>query len=161
MIKKKTNIFFLIGCVLFCELAGGIGSIFTMPMITTWYATLNKPFFSPPNWVFAPVWTTLFLLMGIALYLVLEKGLQKKEVKKAVSLFGAQLTLNIIWSFLFFGLMSPFLAFVEIIFLWAAIALTIKSFYPISKKAAWLLAPYICWVSIAALLNFSVWMLNL
>ncbi len=160
MIKRKTNTVFLVACVLLCELAGGIGSIFTMPMITTWYVTLNKPFFSPPNWVFAPVWTTLFLPMGIAVYLVLEKGLQKKEVKKAVSFFGIQFGLNIVWSAFFFGLMNPFLAFIEIIFLWVSIALTIKSFYPVSKKAAWLLVPYICWVSIATVLNFSILMLN-
>lgn len=160
MIRKKANIPLLIGCILLSEFAGAIGSIFTMPMIPNWYAALNKPAFSPPNWIFAPVWTTLFVLMGIALYLVLEKGFEKKGVKKAVACFGAQLGLNVIWSFLFFGLMSPFLAFVEIIFLWAAIALTIKSFYPLSKKAAWLLIPYICWVSFAAFLNFAVWMLN-
>ena len=158
--KKKTDFVKLIGCVIFCELAGIVGSVFTFPMITTWYSTLNKPWFNPPNWLFGPAWTLLFLLMGISLYLVLEKGLQKKEVKKGVSIFGVQLLMNILWSVLFFGLMSPFLAFIEIIFLWIAIAFTIKSFYPISKKAAWLLVPYICWVSFAAILNLAVWILN-
>ncbi|MCX6801096.1 MAG: tryptophan-rich sensory protein [Candidatus Diapherotrites archaeon] len=158
--KKKTDFARLIGCIILCEIAGATGSVFTFPMINTWYSSINKPFFNPPNWIFGPVWTALFLLMGISLYLVLEKGLQKKEVKKAASIFGVQLLMNILWSVLFFGLMSPFLAFIEIIFLWLAIAFTIKSFYPTSKKAAWLLVPYICWVSFALILNFAVWMLN-
>ena len=151
----------LIAAILVCQLAGFIGSIFTVSAISGWYATIQKPLFNPPNWVFAPVWTTLFLLMGISLYLIWEKGLDKKEVKLAVSVFGVQLALNIVWSFLFFGLQNPFLAFIEIVLLWIAILATIILFYRISKKAGLLLFPYLLWVSFAAFLNYSIWILNL
>lgn len=150
----------LIAFIVFCELAGIIGSFFTAPSIASWYASLQKPFFTPPNWVFAPVWTTLFLLMGISLYLVWEKGLGDRKVKLAVSVFSIQLILNILWSVLFFGLQNSFLAFIEIILLWIAILATIILFYRISVKASLLLIPYIVWVSIASLLNYSVWVLN-
>lgn len=151
----------LIAAIIICQLAGVIGSVFTAPAITTWYAALEKPFFAPPNWIFAPVWITLFLLMGISLYFLWEKGLDKKENKIAVSFFALQLALNAVWSFLFFGLQSPFYAFIEIIFLWLAILLTIITFYRISKQAAYLLIPYILWVSLAAFLNLSIWLLNI
>lgn len=95
----------LAACVIVCILAGVIGSVFTVQSIPTWYAGLSKPSFSPPNWAFAPVWTTLYVLMGISLYLVVRKGF--KEVKPQVYIFGAQLVLNAVWSFLFFGLRSP------------------------------------------------------
>jgi tryptophan-rich sensory protein len=169
MPKKRTIIFFSVNlksfsrlafAILLCEFAGIVGSFFTMPAIPAWYASLNKPFFSPPNWLFGPVWTTLFALMGISLFLVWQKGLQNKAVNVAVSVFGLQLILNIFWSVLFFGLQNPSLALIEIIALWAAIAFTIKKFYPISRKAAYLLVPYIAWVSIAALLNAAIWLLN-
>lgn len=150
----------LVFAVLACELAGIAGSFFTIPSIPSWYASLNKPFFSPPNWLFAPVWTTLFALMGISLFLVWQKGLQDRNVKAAVSIFGLQLVLNILWSALFFGMQNPFLAFIEIILLWIAIAFTIKKFYRISRKAAYLLFPYIAWVFIAAALNAAIWLLN-
>jgi benzodiazapine receptor len=143
-----------------CQLAGLAGSVFTVPAIPAWYATISKPAFTPPNWVFAPAWTTLFILMGLSLWLVWSKGLEKRAVRTAVIAFGAQLFLNILWSALFFGLRSPFLAFIEIIFLWIAIAFTILLFSRIEKRAAWLLIPYILWVSFAAFLNWSVWLLN-
>ncbi len=143
-----------------CLFAGFIGSIFTGPSIPTWYATLIKPSFNPPDWIFAPVWTTLFVLMGISLYLVWNKGLQDKKVKTHLLIFGLQLALNVLWSFLFFGLHSPFYAFLEIIILWAAIVLTILNFSKVSRTAGLLLIPYICWVSFAAILNFSIWRLN-
>ncbi len=151
----------LIAAILVCQLAGVIGSIFTVPAISGWYANIEKPLFNPPNWVFAPVWTALFLLMGISLYLVWDKGLKKKEVRLAVFVFGLQLALNIVWSFLFFGLQSPFLAFIEIALLWIAILATIAFFYRVSKRAGLLLVPYLLWVSFAAFLNYSIWMLNL
>ena len=140
-------------------MAGIIGSVFTFPAIPTWYATLNKPFFSPPNWIFGPVWTALFTLMGIALYLVWQK---KTKFKKAAALriFTIQLILNTLWSILFFGLQSPALAFIEILFLWAFIALSIKAFYKVSKAAGYLLVPYILWISFATLLNLAIVMLN-
>jgi tryptophan-rich sensory protein len=140
--------------------AGGIGSFFTSPSIPTWYASLARPDLAPPNWIFAPVWTTLFILMGIAVGLVWSVGTEKKEVKMALGLFGLQLVLNSLWSIIFFGLQSPGWAFVEILVLWTAIAITIASFYKIYRPAAWLLLPYIAWVSFAAYLNYSIWMLN-
>jgi len=156
-------------CVLGCEAAGIIGSIFTAPNIPSWYASLQKPFFSPPNWLFAPAWTLLFLLMGVAFYLILEskaKGPTKNGAKKinskskAKGFFLAQLFLNILWSALFFGLRNPLAGFVEIIFLWVFIAITIFEFSKVSKKAAYLMVPYIAWVSFAAMLNYSIWILN-
>jgi len=147
--------------ILLCQGAGAIGSLFTSSAISTWYATLQKPSFNPPNWIFAPVWTILFLLMGVSLYLIWGKGLENKKVKIALLIFGVQLVLNIFWSFLFFGLQSPLYAFIEIIILWLAILLTIITFYKISKSAAYLLLPYIFWVSFASILNFSILILNL
>ena len=150
------NIIKLIISLVICQLAGVIGSFFNIKSIPTWYASLIKPSFNPPNWVFAPVWTTLFLLMGISLYLVWIKGF----TKQALIFFSIQLFLNILWSALFFGLKSPFLAFIEIIVLWAFILLTIIYFYRISKPAFYLLLPYILWVSFAAILNFYILVLN-
>ena len=150
----------LILAILICQSAGIVGSIFTSPSIQTWYTTLQKPSFTPPNWLFAPVWLTLFFLMGISLYLVWNKGLKNKRVKNSLYLFGLQLILNAVWSLLFFGLRSPFLGLIEIVFLWVFILLTILKFYKISRTAAWLLVPYIVWVSVALMLNFSIWWLN-
>lgn len=150
--------FKLIISILVCQMAGVIGSIFTGPSIPIWYAGLQKPAFAPPNWVFAPVWITLFTLMGVSLYLVWEK---RKNIKVPLILFGIQLILNIVWSLLFFGLQSPFYALIEIIILWIAILLTILSFYKISKRAGILLLPYISWVSLAAILNYYIWLLNI
>ena len=147
----------LILAILICLLVGFLGSIFTMSAIPTWYATLNKPFFSPPNWLFAPVWTTLYILMGISLYLILNK---KKVDKTAVMIFVVQLVLNFLWSIMFFGLHSPFLGLINIILLWLTIVWTIISFMKVSKTAGYLLFPYILWVSFASLLNLAVYLLN-
>ena len=141
-------------------LAGGIGSIFTTPAIPTWYADLIKPALNPPSWVFGPVWTTLFVLMGISAFLVWKKGLEHKYVKIALSIFIGQLVLNTLWSIIFFGLHSPGGAFVELMILWLAILATIIAFARISRLAAWLLIPYILWVSFAGHLNYSIWQLN-
>ncbi|MBI2530208.1 MAG: tryptophan-rich sensory protein [Candidatus Diapherotrites archaeon] len=157
---KPGNIAKLIACIALCGFAGAIGGIFTFPAIATWYASLQKPFFSPPNWVFAPAWTALYFLMGIALYFVIKNGIKGRNAKIAVSAFAAQLVLNAFWSFLFFGLKSPLYAFVEIIALWLAIAATIITFSKISKRAALILVPYLLWVSLAAVLNFSIVVLN-
>ena len=143
--------------ILLCLLAGAIGAIFTTPAIPTWYASLNKPDFNPPNWVFGPVWTTLYILMGVAAYLVYREG---KNAERALNVFAGQLALNTMWSFLFFGLQSPFLGLVCIITLWLAIAATIREFYAHSRTAAMLMVPYILWVSFATVLNFFVWVLN-
>lgn len=157
---KNANISKLLAFVLLCQLAGVIGSIFTSSSLEDWYFLLEKPPFNPPSWIFFPVWTVLYTLMGISLYLVLEKGLQNSEVKKGILMFSFQLGLNSLWSFLFFGLKSPYYAFVEIIFLWIVIFLTILQFRTISKTASYLLIPYIVWVSFAALLNYYLWILN-
>ena len=156
----KINYAKLVVALVACLAAGAIGSIFTAGAIPNWYAALNKPDLAPPNWVFAPVWTTLYILMGIAAYLVWDKGWKNKDVKVALDLFGAQLVLNIFWSIIFFGMKNPLYAFIEIIVLWLAIALTISKFNKIEKNAAYLMVPYIIWVSFAAYLNYSIWMLN-
>ena len=150
----------LIGSIIICQLAGFIGSLFTTPAIPTWYKTLTKPAFNPPNSIFSPIWITLFLLMGISLFLVWQKNLKDRKVKIALLFFTVQLVLNILWSVLFFGLKSPLLAFIEIIILWFAILLTILKFFKVSKPAGALLLPYILWVSFAAFLNFFLWNLN-
>jgi tryptophan-rich sensory protein len=141
-------------------LAGGIGTIFTSSAIPTWYASLNKPPFSPPNWIFAPVWTTLYLLMGIALYLIWKKGLKTKKVRDAVYVFVIQLVLNAAWSPIFFGAHNILLALLIIVIVWIYILKTIRLFAKINNTASYLLYPYLAWVSFATILNFSVWFLN-
>lgn len=141
-----------------CLGAGVLGSFFTVSSIPTWYTTLNKPSFSPPNWVFGPVWTLLYILMGISLYLVWAS---KSKVKQnALNLFFVQLGLNALWSIVFFGLHSPFLALLTIVALWAMIFLTIQAFLKINKISGRLLVPYLVWVSFATYLNYSIWVLN-
>lgn len=150
----------LIVSIVVCQLAGGIGAIFTTPAIPTWYASLNKPPFNPPDWVFFPVWTTLYTLMGIAAFLVWRKGLDQRPVRVALGLFGIQLILNLAWTIIFFGLHSLLGAVIAIAFLWIFILINIVTFWKISRPAGALLIPYILWVSFAGLLNVSVWMLN-
>jgi translocator protein len=146
--------------ILICEMAGVVGSVFTFPNIAVWYAQLNKPPFSPPNWLFAPVWTALYALMGLAAFLVWEKGWKSKAVKEALVAFSAQLTLNVMWSVAFFGARSPKFGFATIVLLWASIAATIYEFWKVDRKAALLMVPYITWVSLAAVLNYYVIILN-
>lgn len=150
----------VIAFILVCELAGIIGSVFTTPSIPGWYAALTKPPFNPPNWVFAPVWTILYALMGIAAYLVYEKGLRRDDIRKALAVFAGQLILNALWSIVFFGAHLILGAAVLIVFLWGMIAATIWLFARISKAAAYLLVPYILWVSFATILNISLYVLN-
>lgn len=150
----------LIAAILICELAGAAGSVFTTSSIATWYVTLQKPFFTPPNWAFAPVWLTFYALMGISLYWILNKDLKNKAVKTSVLVFAVQLVLNIFWSILFFGLQNPLYGLIEIVILWIAILATILEFYKIDKKAGLILLPYIIWVSIAMALNYYVFILN-
>ena len=168
---KLNNFAKLATGVVISELAGVIGSVFTAPSIPTWYAGIVKPTFNPPAWVFGPVWTTLFAFMGIAVSLVYikdeKKALSEVEGRRlkrgkrvALTLFGIQLALNIFWSIIFFGLHSPGAALFEIVFLWLAIVATIIAFSKISKPAAWLLLPYILWVSFAMYLNYSIYALN-
>ncbi len=157
---KINNVTKLFIAIVISEFAGIVGSVFTIPSISTWYAGLVKPDFAPPNWVFGPVWITLFVLMGIAAFLIWQKGLERRDVKIALGIFIGQLMLNTLWSIIFFGLHNPGIAFIEIIFLWLSIIATIISFAKISKPAAWFLVPYILWVSFASYLNYSIWILN-
>ena len=159
---KPNNFVKLLVSIIVCELAGLIGSIFTMPAIPTWYAGLQKAALNPPSWVFGPVWTTLFALMGIAFFIVWKNRTNKNKaaVKTAFAIFAGQLLMNILWSILFFGLQSPGSALLEVIGFWLMILVTIIAFSKVSKAAAWLLLPYILWVSFATYLNYAVWMLN-
>jgi benzodiazapine receptor len=154
------NIPKLIASIVVCQLAGMIGALATSASIQTWYVTLNKPFFTPPNWLFAPVWLTLYTLMGISLFLVWRLGVQDPHVQIALSVFGIQLLLNAFWSIAFFGLRSPLAGLLVILMLWIAIAATIVKFLPLSKPAGLLLIPYILWVTIAAALNVAIVLLN-
>jgi len=161
MINKDVPVLIkLIISIAICLLAGVLGSVFTTPAIPTWYATLIKPSFAPPNWVFFPVWTTLFIMMGISLFLVWQKGLDNGKVKIALSIFGVQLILNVLWSAVFFGLKSPLAGLIVISILWIFILFTILVFMKVSRTAALLLIPYILWVSFAAVINFFIWRLN-
>ena len=141
-----------------CQFAGIIGSIFTASTVSSWYPTLIKPNFSPPGWLFAPVWVLLYFLMGISLYLIWQK--RAKDNNKSLIVFGIQLILNVFWSLLFFGLMSPLYGLIDILFLLAAIILTIVFSFKISSYAAILLVPYLVWVSFATVLNYSIVSLN-
>lgn len=154
----KLNLPKFIGSILLCLFTGALGSFFTTSAITTWYADLSKPPFNPPNYIFAPVWTILYILMGISLYLLWTSN--KKGREKAIRLFLIQLALNFFWSIIFFGMHSPRLAFVEIILLWAFIFLTIRASLPVSKTAAYLLYPYLAWVTFATVLNLFIAILN-
>ena len=158
---KAFDLFKLFLSLLLCQSAGFIGALFTTPNIPVWYNSLVKPGFTPPGTVFGPVWTALYLLMGIAFYLVWIKGLNDNRVKAAAIVFLVQLFLNILWSIVFFGLRSPLGGVVVIVLLWFAILLTIYRFYYVSIPAAFLLAPYLLWVSFAAVLNFSIAALNM
>ncbi len=156
----KQNIVKLLFSIAICHLAGFVGSFFTRPAIETWYALLEKPAFSPPNWLFAPAWLTLYTLMGIALYLVWQKGLHQKNARRAFVLFLVHLLFNAFWSVAFFGLESPFWALIVIVLLWLFILWLVGLFSRVSKAAAYLLIPYWLWVSFAAALNFAIWQLN-
>lgn len=150
----------LVIAFIICQAAGAIGSIFTVPAIPNWYQGLNKPDFNPPNWVFAPVWFILFTMMAVSLYLIWEKGLEGKRNRSAVFLFLVHLMINAFWSLAFFGLHNLMLAMIVILILWAAIAVLILLFKRIDKVAAYLLAPYLLWVSFATVLNFAILRLN-
>lgn len=150
----------LLASIITCQAAGIIGSFATTPSIPTWYATLNKPIFNPPNWIFGPVWVTLYFLMGISAFLIWRNGLNNKPIAIALSIFIIQLILNSLWSIAFFGFKSPVAGLVIIILLWIAIVITMVAFYQISKPAMILLIPYILWVSFAAVLNYNIFILN-
>ena len=142
-----------------CLGAGGLGAIATTPEIDGWYRTVAKPPWNPPNSVFGPVWSTLFVMMAVAAWLVWRPA-GFIAAKVPLLLFTVQLALNVAWSWIFFGLHQPGWAFVEIVILWAAIAVTMRAFFLRSQFAGWLLVPYLAWVSFAAVLNFAIWRLN-
>ena len=147
-------------CVAICELAGIMGGVFTGPSVRTWYPKLTSPALTPPAWIFGGVWPALFILMGIGLYLVWKKGFKQKNVKAALNIFFVQLFLNILWSVVFFGLHDLFLSSIEILLLWASIIGTMVFFYRVSKPAAYMLIPYILWVTFAAYLTSAFAFLN-
>lgn len=148
----------LILSILLCQAAGIIGSFFTVSSIPTWYATLNKPFFSPPNWIFAPVWTTLYALMGVYFYLLWTSS--KKTARQLLRFFLIHLVLNSLWSIVFFGLKFPLGALVIILILIFMISYLIIKGFKINRYAPYLLMPYLAWVSFATVLNAAIWVLN-
>lgn len=180
---RRKNIFKLIASIVICQAAALMGSVFTMPAIGAWYDQLNKPEWTPPGGVIGAVWTVLYLLMGLSLYSVWAKDWQPEsqfagraarawnrfsqklldgawQKQNIIAIFAMQLILNVLWSFVFFELESPGLAFFELLALWTAIAYTIANFWRVSKPAAYLLFPYIAWVTFAGYLNFVIWQMN-
>lgn len=164
----KRNLLLLTISIAVPLIAGAVGSIFTSESVDTWFQTIEKPSFAPPNWLFGPVWTTLYVLMGVSLFLVWratstatfhEDRRSRKKIAAFIA-FGTQLILNVLWSFLFFGLRSPQLAFAEIMILLISIVMTIVIFSKISKLAAVLMLPYAGWVTFASFLNLQIWLLN-
>ena len=141
-------------------IVGGISGFFTTQSVQGWYATVNKPWFNPPNWIFGPVWTTLYIMMGVAFFLIWKSEADIDLKKQAMLFYFVQLALNFCWSLIFFYAQQPGWAFLEIIVMWGMILSTIIWFGKISSPAAWLLVPYIFWVSFAAILNYSIWRLN-
>ena len=146
--------------VIGCEIVGLISTPFTISAIPAWYAHLNKPFFAPPNWLFGPAWTTLYFLMGLAAFIVWQKGTKTKKVKEALSYFLLQLLFNFVWSIFFFGLRSPILGLIDILIMLLAINLTIISFNKVSKIASYIMIPYVLWVTFATILNLAIVLLN-
>jgi tryptophan-rich sensory protein len=147
------------GFLLVCVAAGAMGSAFTARAIPEWYAALQKPPWTPPDRVFGPVWSALYLMMGLAAWLVWRKA-GWTGATTALALFCVQLVLNVLWSALFFGMRAPGAAFIEIVLLWVMIAATLVSFWKITPAAGALLAPYLLWVAFAAALNLAVWRMN-
>lgn len=154
------NVLRLIISIVIPLIIGGLSGFFTATGVDSWYQTIEKPSWNPPNWIFGPVWTALYVMMGISLYLVWKSDASLMNKKKAITLFAVQLILNFFWSLIFFTMQSPGWALVEIVILWLFILLTIFAFARISKAAAWLLVPYISWVSFASILTYTIWQLN-
>jgi translocator protein len=146
-------------CILIPLIIGGVSGYFTSASIATWYLTLNKPFFNPPNYLFGPVWTTLYILMGISFYIILKKA-KSEDLTKLTTIFVVQLTLNFLWSFIFFKYQNLGLALVEIVLMWASILTMILVFYKTDRLAGLMNIPYLLWVSFATLLNASIYYLN-
>ena len=158
--SEMTKIARLIFSVSVCLLTGFLGSFATRDSVTTWYAQLSRPSFTPPDWTFGVVWPILYVMMGISAFLIWNVGIDKRQVKVSLGCFALQLILNGLWTLIFFGLHLIGLALVEIVILWAAILMTILAFWKVSKPAALLLLPYILWVSFAVVLNAGLFLLN-
>jgi benzodiazapine receptor len=158
--RRRSNISRLIASIVICHLAGVFGSAFTTRAIPTWYASINKPWFTPPDWVFAPVWLALYTLMGISLYLVWREHAKGAKSRVPLIAFAVQLALNAAWSAAFFGLHSPLAGLVIICALLAALGLAAAMFARVSRPAGLLLVPYVLWVAFAAVLNASIYVLN-
>ncbi len=154
---RKNQWLVLAGLILLCLVTGMIGGMVSAGAIEGWYRTLAKPSWNPPDWVFGPVWTTLYVMMAVAAWLVWRT---RDRVAPAMALFFVQLGLNLLWSLLFFGARSPGLALVEVVFLWTSVLLTMLAFFGRQSTAGWLFVPYLAWVSFAAILNAAIWMMN-
>jgi tryptophan-rich sensory protein len=155
MLRNKWLV--LAGFILLCLAAGGLGGFASSSAIDGWYRTIAKPSWNPPDWVFGPVWTALYIMMAVAAWLVWRTG---DRVRPALTLFFIQLALNFAWTWLFFNMQSPGLALIEVALLWAGVFLTMLAFFGRHKTAGWLFVPYLAWVSFAAVLNAAIWMLN-
>lgn len=158
--SKMKNVFKLLLCLGIPVAVGLLSSLFTQTGVNGWYRTIEKPSWNPPDAIFAPVWTTLYILMGISLYLIWRSDAPVQQKRVAIGFWTVQLALNALWSFLFFNQHQIGLALAEISILWLAILITIFMFARIRKLAAWLLVPYISWVSFAAILTYTIWRLN-
>jgi len=158
-LNRRRDAIGLVAFLLICLLVSGIGGLVTATSVGGWYTTLSKPAFNPPDWVFAPVWTILYVLMAIAAWRVWRTEGSASRLQ-ALTLFGLQLALNLFWSILFFGFREVGLALADILVLWSAIAFTAFLFWRIEHLAGWLLFPYLLWVAFAAALNLSIWLLN-
>jgi tryptophan-rich sensory protein len=159
--KPLSRTFKIIVMIVTCVVIGSVAALFTKEGVDTWYTTINKPSFNPPNWIFAPVWSTLYVMMGIAAGLVWhDMDRQKETVKKGLTFFAIQLGLNVLWSYIFFGLYNPFLALVEIVLLWLMIYETFVQFNKVNKIAGYLFIPYLLWVTFATVLTASIWWMN-
>ena len=159
-LPERRPLLTIAGVVGACVVLGAAGGLITAPQIQTWYPTLEKPGFTPPNWVFGPVWTLLYALQGVAAWLIWRAGLDRRIVRLALGLFTTQFVLNIAWSPAFFGLESPILGLVVIVPLWFAIVATTTAFSRADRRAAALLVPYLAWVTFATALNYAIWNLN-
>lgn len=158
--KSETDFVALAVAIIICELAGVIGALFTTPNIPTWYAGLAKPAMAPGGMFISMVWLLLYAMMGVSLYFIWERGPAKPAVKAVLVVFAIQLILNVLWSYMFFGLRSPFLGLVEIAVLILAVAYLVWKSHKVSPMASWLLAPYLIWLFFAAILNFLIWQMN-
>jgi tryptophan-rich sensory protein len=156
---KANQIIKLVASLLLPLAIGGIAGIFTTEAIPEWYASLNQPSFNPPNWIFGPVWTTLYVILGISLFMIWKMESSKKR-NQAILIFMAQLLLNFGWSFCFFYFKMIGLALIEIVVLWSIIVLMLTRFYKLKPLAAYLNIPYLLWVTFATVLNAAYFFLN-